>query len=532
MRLLAVLIVFLLWPGALAAQQTVVSTAVDTVQIAIYRAPNRGAGQPIDRRFPRGYALITETRTVDLPQGDAKLRFEGVSEGMLPESAIISGLPQGVIEKNRDARLLSPAGLVDAYLRRRVTVQRTNRATGAVREQQAILRTGSQGGIVIETDEGIEALRCTGLPERLLFDEVPADLSPRPTLSVLTTSERPVRATLTLTYLAEGFDWDANYIVEARAAGGSATTEASAIDSPQELSLFAWLTVANGGKQGFPDAQLLAVAGNPNKERAGVQPRSPPTRLRLECWPDDNTTSDLPLYSAASMAPPPPPPPPPPAAMAPARESIVVTGARMDSAVPVAAIQAAQEDLGDLKLYRVPEPITVAANAQKQVAMIVKPTVDYRSFYAGSFTAQDACCGDGTPRPLELTLRARNRSDSGLGIPLPQGQVAVYEPSDYGPLLVGQSDLGDKAVGQKVELALGNRPDVQMAASLPDPKRPRRFELTLTNALARAVDVEIAIPFELKRGKGVEKVDGVPTWKVRVPANGEQRLTFELKKPD
>ena len=119
-----------------------------------------------------------------------------------------------------------------------------------------------------------------------------------------------------------------------------------------------------------------------------------------------------------------------------------------------------------------------------------------------------------------------------IGIPLPQGQVTVYEPSDYGPLLVGQTDLGDKAVGQKVELGLGNRPDVQMAVSLPDPKRPRRFELTLTNALARAVDAEIAIPFELKRGRGVEKVDGVPTWKVRVPANGEQRLRFELKKPD
>jgi len=524
MRLLAVLITLLLWPGALAAQQTVVSSAADTVQIAIYRAPNRGAGQPIDRRFPRGYALITETRTVDLPQSDAKLRFEGVSEGMLPESAIISGLPQGVIEKNRDARLLSPAGLVDAYLRRRVTLQRTNRATGAVRTQDAILRTGSQGGILIETDQGIEALRCTGLPERLLFDEVPADLSPRPTLTVLTTSERPVRATLTLTYLAEGFDWDANYIVEAKAPGGSTTT-----DSAQALSLFAWLTVANAGDQSFPDAQLIAIAGNPNKERAARPPQSPPVRLRLECWPDDTTTSDLPLYSAGDY---PPPPPPPPPAMAPARESIVVTGSRMRSAVPVAAIQAAQEDLGDLKLYRVPEPITVAANAQKQVAMIVKPAVDYRSFYAGSFTAQDACCGDGKPRPLELTLRARNRSDSGLGIPLPQGQVAVYEPSDYGPLLVGQTDLGDKAVGQKVELALGNRPDVQMAVSLPDAKRPRRFELTLTNALARAVDAEIAIPFELKRCRGVEKVDGVPTWKVRVPANGEQRLRFELKKPD
>ena len=503
-----------------------VSKAPDSVSIAIYRAPGRDAGQPIDRNYPRGYALITETRTVDLPQGESKLRFEGVSEGMYPESAIISGLPQGVIEKNRDARLLSPAGLVDAYLRRSVTLQRTDPATGVVRTQEAILRTGSQGGIVIQTDEGYEALRCTGLPERLLFDAVPADLSPHPSLSVLTQSDRPVRATLQLTYLAEGFDWEANYIVEAQAAGAQ-----NADAARHELSLFAWLTVANGGNQSFPDAQLLAIAGEPNRERRGVQPQSPPVRLRLECYPDE-TTSDLPLYaSAGSAAPPPPPPPPPPLmAMAPG-ELIMVTGSRMKSAVPVAAIQAEQEDLGDLKLYRVPEPITVAAKAQKQVAMIVKPQVEYRSLYRGRFDANDLCCGDGDPRPLDLLVRAQNAADDGLGLPLPQGQVAVYEPSEYGPLLVGQTSLGDKAVGQKIELELGARADVQWAVSAPDEKHPRRFSVLLTNAAAREVDVEIEVPFELRRGAGFAKVDGVPTWKGVVPAQGEKRLSFEIRKP-
>lgn len=535
MRLLSFLLALTLLgmtiPAGASAQQLVLSERADSTSIAIYRAPDRASGQAIDRRYPRGYALITETRTIDVPQGEAKIRFEGVSEGMYPESAIISGLPNGVIEKNRDARLLSPAGLVDAYLRRRVTLERTDPATGVVRMQEAILRTGSQGGIVIESDEGVEALRCSGLPERLLFDAVPKDLSPRPSLSVLTQSDRAVRATLQLTYLAEGFDWDANYIVEASPGAGVGDAGGTdAADTARQLSLFAWLTVANGGDQTFPDAQLLAVAGTPNKERRGAQPRSPPVRLDLQCYPDDST-SDVPLRYGYALAPPPPPPPPPVAApaMRMTAETITVTGAR--SAVPVAAIQAEQEDLGDLKLYRVPEPITIAAKAQKQVAMIVQPIVDYRPLYLGSFTQSDLCCGDGTPRPLDLTLRARNDRETGLGLPLPQGQVAVYEPGDYGPLLVGQTRLADKAVGQEVELSLGPRADVQMQISAPDDAHPRRFAILMTNALARPVDVELSVPFELRRGKGFAKVDGVPTWQGSIAANSERRLSFEIRKP-
>jgi hypothetical protein len=56
-----------------------------------------------------GYALITETRRISIPAGEGEIRFEGVAGAILPESAIVTGLPEGVIEKNQDAWLLSPA---------------------------------------------------------------------------------------------------------------------------------------------------------------------------------------------------------------------------------------------------------------------------------------------------------------------------------------------------------------------------------------------------------------------------------------
>jgi len=192
-----------------APPQTVISDRVGKVSVTVYRDPSRGEGA-MNRRWPGGYALISEERSFDIPAGESVIRFEGVAEGLLPETAIVTGLPNGVREKNRDARLLSPAGLVDAYLKRRVHLVRTNRKTGKVTEQDAIIQAGPDGGVLLQTDEGVEALGCSGLPERMRYDAVPADLSPRPTLSVLASSERAVTVKVRVTYLAEGFDWGAN----------------------------------------------------------------------------------------------------------------------------------------------------------------------------------------------------------------------------------------------------------------------------------------------------------------------------------
>ena len=176
---------------------TVTSSEVKAVSVTLYRDPARGQGA-MNAANPGGYALITETRTITIPAGESNIRFEGVAEGMFPETAIITGLPGGVREKNRDARLISPAGLVDAYLARSVHLKRTNRQTGKVTEQDAILRAGPYGGVVLETSEGVEALGCSGLPERMLFDGVPDGLAAKPTLSVQTISERVVTVTVQL----------------------------------------------------------------------------------------------------------------------------------------------------------------------------------------------------------------------------------------------------------------------------------------------------------------------------------------------
>lgn len=489
---------------------TVISSDVSDVAVTIYRDPQRREGQ-MARDWPGGYALITETRTIRLPAGESQIRFEGVAEGLLPESAIVSGLPQGVREKNRDARLISPAGLVDAYLKRSVHLRRTDRKTGRVTESDAIIQAGPNGGVILQTREGFEALGCAGLPERMLYDQVPADLSARPTLSVFATSDRPVTATVQLTYLAQGFDWSANYIAEHQAG---------------TYSLFAWLTIANGGAQSFANARLQVVAGQPNKGRNRRTPPAPPVALNLQCWPMDTTAT----HPRWGLAVPPPPRPMMSPMMADSAEDIVVTGVRrearmMSMAAPV-AMKAEQEELGDLKLYRVPERVTVAAKAQKQVAMISEDQVGFDRLY----TAQIDDLED-EPQPMAILLRTQNQKARGLGLPLPAGRVAIFEASGARPLLLGEDDLADKAIAEDVELGLGQSPEVQASrVRLGESARRQRWRVTLSNARPDPVSVEIVIPYELSsKPAGMTRGKGGWIWKGQIPGNGTTAFDYALK---
>jgi hypothetical protein len=496
----------------LAMPTLVISPSAETVALSVYRNPEDNE-EPINRNWPRGYALITETRTIELPAGEFVLRFEGVADGMFPESAIVSGLPQGVREKNRDARLLSPLGLVDAYLKRTVNLRRTNRRTGVVRDMEARITAAPNGAVILQSSEGFEALNCTGLPERMLFDQVPANLSAKPTLSVLATSAKAVKAKVTLSYMAEGFDWEANYL---------ATVRSFSDDGIAKVDLLAWLTLVNGGEQSFIDAKTVVVAGAPNRvaRRDSITPKG--EALSLQCWPAGRT-DQVPLR--AEFIPKAQPTPAPVAAEM--LESVIVTGSRVRradvlSAAPV--MVAEQEDLGDLKLYRVPESVTVNANGQKQVALMLKPDVKLNAYYIAEFGDYEEARG------MSLVFRTENHSKNGLGLPLPSGQAEVFEQTQYGPLWLGDSTIGDLAVGQKFELAISESSDVRMViVEKKQTGEQSRWRLTLSNAKRNAVQAEVKIPYELLRAvSAIKRIDGVPTWKTKIPANGEVSIEFAV----
>ena len=346
-----------------------------------------------------------------------------------------------MIEKNRDAHLLSPSALVALSVGRPVTLMRRRPKVAAAERVEGRILSDAEGGVVFETaDEGIEALRCSGLSESFSFSAETPGLSARPTLSVLTRTSTPVRATVTLTYLAGGFDWSADYVADLAPDG-------------RTLKLGAWLTLANANSGSFPAARTQVVAGRVNHATGEVEPIDRGEPILARCWPQ-GSTSDIAedesivvvTGSRVRRANLPPPPLFLPAVAAPApapsRRSFV----------------AELEQLGDLKLYRTPFRTTVAASQSKQVRLLDRPNVQVERIYRADLSAGS----DLSDRPLASLLRTRDDEAHHLGLPLPSGRVAVFERAAGRRLLIAESSTRDIAVGEKVEWPLGPAPDVRV----------------------------------------------------------------------
>jgi hypothetical protein len=510
-------------PAAL-AQGVATSVRPDRVAVTIYRDPGRYPGTAPNLEWLNGYALVSETRQISIPAGASTIRFEGVAGGIVPQSAIVTGFPDGIVERNRDAYLLSPATLLDRSLGRRVHLRRTSQATGVVREQEAVIMSGPDGAVVVQTAQGYESLRCTGLPETLVYNRVPAELSARPTLSVRARASRPVTATVTLSYIASGFDWQANYIASLSADGS-------------HVDLFAWMTLASTDETSFPNAETQAVAGHVNREEVERQPREGGP-LTLRCWPQART-SDIPLERWAGPTPPVPP-------LAPGfadGDAIVVTGSRirqqnLTSVSPVTAVMSTQgEDLGDLKLYRIPEPVTVAANSQKQVALMTRPNVRmdlvYRDYFQPARRGED---DEAESRPASLVLVSRNRTEEGLGLPLPAGSFLLYGERAGRPFMLGEGALGDRAVGDKVEVELAGTPGVTtLVEKVRETEAWVEYRLTVTSDRPDPIHFETQfrdVGNEFRPDTRLPRRDGMPLWAVTVPANGTATLRYRILKAE
>jgi hypothetical protein len=490
-------------------ERTVLSPAPDAVAVTVYRAPDRGADDAMNLGWLEGYALITETRTVDVPAGAAAIRFEGVAGGILPESALVSGLPAGVLEKNLDADLLSARNLYARAFGRPVILRRHRGkdGRGAVTEERAVIRSAPDGAAILQTKSGFEVADCgRGISDALVYTEMPEGLVAKPTLSVRTESPAAARATITLSYLAWGFDWQTNYVVSLDPATGKA-------------HMLAWVTLASSDPTSFADAATAVVGGKVNREEGQARRAAQDGDLVLRC------------YLGRSSVPPPPrmlgyaaPP------MMEAMDAEIIVTSRRSMAVmaaPMALARVTEEALGDLKLYRVPMPTTVAANAQKQVAMHDLHGVKLKVFHTATLE-------NGSDTQAAIKLRTRNRKEEGLGVALPGGPVAVFEPHGGEMLLVGQGSMGDYAVNEDVELTLGASPNVHVAVeAIRATPTARDYAATVTNANPWPITFEGTVG--LGDGNRIEKPSsrltrkfGRPLWTTTVPADGEAVLRYRI----
>ncbi|MGN6358591.1 MAG: hypothetical protein ACTHLU_14085, partial [Novosphingobium sp.] len=286
---------------------------------------------------------------------------------------------------------------------------------------------------------------------------------------------------------------------------------------------------ASGDDPPVPDATAAAVAGKVNRSYATRDDtgRNAANEARylnrsFGCWPA-GTTSDI-------DPPPPPPAPPPPPMAAPmmmemASDNIVVTAMRRGGAAK-AAVVAKAENLGDLKLYAIPVPVTVAARSQKQVAFLVRDEVKGELLYR-------AAVDYGEPESPQMLFRFRNRKADGAGDPLPAGKAVLYQDAAFGRMFVGESSLPDKALDEEVELPFGEPANVSIDTDeTPFPEGGgASYAVTIRNANPFPVRFEVDFPkasgriFGAISGTLVDK-RAKRVWTATIPANNSVVLTY------
>jgi hypothetical protein len=249
--------------------------------------------------------------------------------------------------------------------------------------------------------------------------------------------------------------------------------------------------------------------------------------LTISCWPQE-TTSDIPLeewermvddretgeefavYDSAAVAgvvnfaPAPPPPP------------------------PMVAMQAQQEELGDLKLYRIPEPVTVAARSQKQVALLQQPRVQVRTVYRQRLVPAMQVV-QAQPSRIFVT---RNRREDGLGLPLPAGRLMLFDEAEGRQMLVGQAVIRDYAVNEDVEFDFGTVPGIT-AVQTPATRGKDRidYEVVVTNDRPQPIAYELEIaaqPAQVRSDIRLGRRNGMALWTATVPANGSVTLRYSF----
>lgn len=528
-------------PARAGEPPVIASAGPDRVAISLYRDPARAPERPLpaadDEEPLGGFALIRETRALDLPPGPVTVRFEGVSSSIIPESALLRGAKGRPRETNFDRRLLSQRGLIDAFTGQQVLLRTTDPATGGVTHERVRIRSGPEA-LIVERRGGFEAVQCSGLPQTMLYDAVPAGLNPVPTLSMTLGDQPGGRTELELTYLATNFDWQSNYV-------GEVSDKADAVD------LFAWLTVASGDSTSFTGADMAVIAGTiaffatdqrddetrweAEERRAEEEANDPwhPDNIDIwfDCWPQGSTGAaprSPRMFGPGSLP-----------SQRPQYSLGMTYGwgggcgeeGECEEIMVTASRRASREDIGDYKLYRVPQPTTLGARSRKQVAFLEKPGVKAELLHLF------AASGDGFEWDTRAVLRIDNRKGGALGEPLPGGQVALFQRRAGEPMLVAETDLKDKAVGELVDFTLSDTEDIWVDADRDEIASGddwMRYRITVENESETPERVEIS--FENDRDYIIDQIsrrvtlrDGKRIWSVVVPAEGKRTIYYRVR---
>src|SRR5579871_4505723 len=343
-------------------------------------------------------ALVRDVRNLALPGGLFRLKFMDIAATVNPATVHFRSLNEpeklGVVEQNYEYDLLEPAKLLHKYVGKEVTLVRSYQENGTTkREEIKATLLADNNGPVWKIGNEI----VTGMyAESLRFPEVPANLYDRPTLLMSLQNDGGRKQQVETSYLATNLAWNSDYVLTV-----GRDDKAADLDG--------WVTVSNNSGTAFRNARLQLVAGDLNRIRQG------PMELRAD-----------------------------------------VVANRAAVAAPIA-----QESFSDYHLYTVARKTTINNSETKQISMLSGSAVPIQKRYiveGQQFYYRNA------PHPgspikdvVQVYYQVKNDERGGLGMPMPAGNVRVYQADSKGGIqFVGEDRIDHTPKDETLRLHIGN----------------------------------------------------------------------------
>ena len=199
--------------------------------------------------YNANFALVKDTRSIDLTKGVNSIDVEDVASTIDPTSILFRSLtaPNSaiILEQNYQYDLINPENILNKSVGQRLTFTSFDESGQPHTQAGTLLAPPGNGGTVISTDGGTVVLNPSG---QISLEKMPEGLHPRPTLNWLLRSDTEGKQNVEISYMANGIGWKADYV-------------ALVNKNDSALDLAGWVTLNNNSGATYKDAKLTLMAG-------------------------------------------------------------------------------------------------------------------------------------------------------------------------------------------------------------------------------------------------------------------------------
>jgi hypothetical protein len=430
-------------------------------------------------------ALVRDVRQLALPGGLFRLKFMDIAATVNPATVHFRSLTDpeklGVLEQNYEYDLLDPAKLLHKYVGKEVTLVRSYQDNGTTKREDikaTLLADNNCPVWKIGND-----IVTGGYAESYRFPEVPANLYERPTLLMSLENSGGRKQQIEASYLATNLSWNADYVL-------------TVARDDKQSDLDGWVTVVNNSGTAFHNAKLQLVAGELNRI---VTP--------------ENRAMEM---------------------------DRIVT--KMAASAP----QFQQENFSEYHLYSLGRRTSVEDKETKQISLLQGTGVPIQKIFVvnGQNFYYHNAQNPGSPMKDAVLVyyKFRNDEKSGLGMPMPAGNVRVYQKDSRGGVLfAGEDRIDHTPKDETISIHIGNAFDVVSERKQTDYKRidnhvwEMEFEIALRNHKDTPITVQVNEPiggdWEMLSSsyKFTKTAAFAAQFNVPVAANGSAILKYRVR---